>query len=144
MSGIRNSGLMAWLYMMRTFNKIERRSGEQLGQFDLTRAQFEVLAHLSKHAGISQQALSERLLVTKGNVCGLISRMEGRGLVVRCADADDRRLNLLHLTEAGKSLAGEVIPLHEEFIQEQMAGLSEAEQRSLHTLLRRLDRSLDA
>jgi succinate dehydrogenase flavin-adding protein (antitoxin of CptAB toxin-antitoxin module) len=36
------------------------------------------------------------------------------------------------------------VPLHEEFIQEQMAGLSEAEQRTLHTLLRRLDRSLDA
>ncbi len=144
MSGIRNWGLMAWLYLMRTFNKIERRSNEHLAQYDLTHAQFEVLAHLRKHAGISQQALSERLLVTKGNVCGLIGRMEGRGLVVRCADPEDRRLNLLHLTEAGKALADEVVPVQEEFIVEQLGGLSEAEQRTLHTLLRRLDRTLDA
>ena len=143
MSGVRNPGLLAWLYMMRVSNKIQHSSADHLEGYNLTPAQFDVLAHLSMKGGISQQALSERLLVTKGNVCGLIDRMESRGLVSRCSHPDDRRLNLLHLTEAGKALAARVVPAHEEFLQQQMQHLSSEEQRTLYTLLRDLDRSLD-
>ena len=96
MSGVRNPGLLAWLYMMRVSNKIHHASADHLEKYDLTAAQFDVLAHLNAKSGISQQALSERLLVTKGNVCGLIDRMESRGLVSRCSHPDDRRLNLLN------------------------------------------------
>jgi len=143
MSGVRNPGLLAWLYMMRVSNKIHRTSADHLEKYDLTAAQFDVLAHLSVKEGISQQALSERLLVTKGNVCGLIDRMESRGLVSRCSHPEDRRLNLLYLTEAGKALAARAVPAHEEFLERQMQHLSAQEQRNLYTLLRDLDRSLD-
>ena len=142
MSGVRNPGLLAWLYMMRVSNKIHRTSADHLAKYDLTAAQFDVLAHLSVKEGISQQALSERLLVTKGNVCGLIDRMESRGLVSRCSHPEDRRLNLLHLTEAGRALADRVVPAHEEFLRQQMQHLSAEEQRTLYSLLRDLDRSL--
>lgn len=142
MSGVRNNGLLAWLYMMRVSNKIHRNSADHLAEYDLTAAQFDVLAHLSVKGGISQQALSERLLVTKGNVVGLIDRMERRGLLSRCNHPDDRRLNLLHLTEEGMALASRVVPAHEEFIQQQMQHLGAEEQRTLHFLLRDLDRSL--
>ena len=143
MSGVRNPGLLAWLYMMRVSNKIHRTSADHLAEYDLTAAQFDVLAHLSANSGISQQALSERLLVTKGNVCGLIDRMESRGLVSRCSHPEDRRLNLLHLTDAGKALAARVVPAHEEFLKQQMQHLGAEEQRTLYTLLRNLDRALD-
>jgi|SRR5687768_8003467 len=143
MSGVRNPGLLAWLYMMRVYNKIHHTSADHLEEYNLTAAQFDVLAHLSVKEGISQQALSERLLVTKGNVCGLIDRMESRGLVSRCSHPGDRRLNLLHLTEAGKALAARAVPAHEEFLERQMQHLSAQEQRNLYTLLRDLDRSLD-
>lgn len=143
MSGVRNPGLLAWLYMMRVSNKIHRSSADHLAEYALTVAQFDVLAHLSVKGGISQQALSERLLVTKGNVCGLIDRMESRGLVSRCSHPEDRRLNLLHLTEEGKALAARVVPAQEKFIQQQMQHLSAEEQRTLYALLRDLDRSLE-
>ena len=143
MSAVRTNGLLAWLYMMRVSNKIHRSSADRLAEYGLTAAQFDVLAHLSVKGGISQQALSERLLVTKGNVVGLIDRMERRGLLSRCNHPEDRRLNLLNLTEEGKELAARVVPAHEEFIQQQMQGLSAEEQRTLHVLLRDLDRSLD-
>ena len=143
MSGVRNPGLLAWLYMMRVSNKIHHASADHLEKYDLTAAQFDVLAHLNAKSGISQQALSERLLVTKGNVCGLIDRMESRGLVSRRSHPDDRRLNLLYLTDEGKALAARVVPAHEEFLKQQMEHLSAEEQRTLSGLLRDLDRSLD-
>lgn len=135
--------MLAWLHLMRIHDKMNRASMERLAEYDLTPAQFDVLAQLSVNSGISQQALSEHLLVTKGNVCGLIDRLEGRGLVERRGDPQDRRLNLLYLTHKGAALAHEVIPAHERFMQAQMEGLDEQEQRHLNALLRRLDRSLE-
>ncbi len=141
-AGVQQPGVLAWLYMMRVASKIHHHSMHHLAQYDLTLAQFDVLAHLMANGGISQQALSERLLVTKANVCGLIDRLESRGLVKRCGHPEDRRFNLLHLTEDGAALADRAIPAQEEFIQGQMSALSTDEQRALRTLLRSLDQSL--
>jgi DNA-binding MarR family transcriptional regulator len=115
---------------------------EHLHDYNLTPAQFDVIAHLSVAPGISQQELAERLLVTKGNICGLIGRLEERGLVTRCQDPEDRRSNVLNLTDRARQLAAEVIPAHEQFILEHMSSLTQDEQRTLLVLLRDLDRSL--
>ncbi len=137
------SALQAWLYLMRVHDKIQRHFTLHLECYDLTPAQYDVLAQLSVAPGIPQQELAQRLLVTKGNVCGLIDRMSARGLVERRADADDRRLNLLYLTERGEELAHKAVPVYGEFIQTHMAGLSESEQRTLKELLLKLDGSLE-
>ena len=55
--------------------------------------------------GITQQELAERLLVTKANVVGLIDRVSPAGWVERRADPEDRRVNRLYLTNAGRKLA---------------------------------------
>ncbi len=142
-TGARNPALVAWLHLMRVYSKMQHHSMDHLGDYDLTLAQFEVLSRLSVSEGMTQQALAERLLVTKGNVCGLIDRMSALGLVERRADPEDRRSNMLFLTDAGRKLASEVIPAHEEFVSEHMEGLSDDEQRELTSLLRKLDRYLD-
>jgi DNA-binding MarR family transcriptional regulator len=139
---LRDTRVVAWLHMMRVSSKMERLSSEHIRILGMTSAQFDVLAQLSTHEGISQQALSEILFVTKGNVCGLIGRMEQRDLVERRPDPDDRRANLLFLTEKGKALAQRVMPEQERFIAEQMSALSQDEEATFRTLLRQLDRSL--
>ena len=86
---------------LRVHNRLERRMGETLGVHGLTMPQFDVLATLWHGEGITQQELAERLLVTKGNVVGLIDRISSAGWVERRADPEDRRANRLYLTEAG-------------------------------------------
>ncbi|MBC8076842.1 MAG: MarR family transcriptional regulator [Chloroflexales bacterium] len=144
MTSIRHPVLLAWLHLIRISSKIDRRATEQLADesFDLTLAQFDVLAKLSVQQGMTQQDLAERLLVTKGNVCGLIDRLSAKGLVKRCDNPEDRRSNRLFLTEEGQRLIAQVIPAHEALIIEQFRALSDDEQQALHTLLRRVDRSL--
>lgn len=142
MASIRHAGLLSWLHVMRIHAKIQHRSQEQLKQYDLSLAQFDVLAHLSISEGMSQQQLAERLYVTKGNVCGLIDRLSSRGLVQRCDNPDDRRSNMLYLSDKGKALADEVVPAHQRLIEELMGRLSADEQRFLQILLSRLDQSL--
>jgi DNA-binding MarR family transcriptional regulator len=126
---------------MRVHQKVNRASGEQLKGWDLSLAQFDVLAHVGAAEGTSQQELADSLLVTKGNVCQLLDKMEGRGLILRCHEG---RTNRLFLTEEGRRLFEEVVPTHQAAIAEQFSVLSEEEQAQLYELLRKFDRALDA
>src|SRR4051794_38484372 len=76
---------------LRFHNRLERRMAEALAVHGLTLPQFDVLATLWHGEGITQQELAERLLVTKGNVVGLIDRVSAAGWVERRPDPDDRR-----------------------------------------------------
>ena len=132
---------MGWLRLMRVHQKVNRASGEQLKGWDLSLAQFDVLAHVGAAEGASQQELADSLLVTKGNVCQLLDRLEGRGLILR---RQEGRTNRLFLTEDGRRLYEEVAPAHEAMIAGRFSVLSEEEQSQLYELLRKIDRALDA
>ena len=70
-----------------------------------TLAQFDVLITLWHTEGISQQELAEWLILDQANVVGLIDRVSAAGWVERRQDPEDRRINRLYLTEAGRKLA---------------------------------------
>ncbi len=102
-------------------------------------AQFDVLAHVGAFEGMTQQELADSLLVTKGNVCQLVDKLEGRGLIFR---RQQGRTNRLFLTDAGRQLFEEVVPAQEAMISERFSALSGEEQTQLHELLRKLDGAL--
>ena len=129
----------AWLRLARVFAKINRASVEHLRAYDLSLAQFDVLAHVGSAEGITQQELADHLLVTKGNITQLLDRMERGGLLVR---RQQGRANRLYLTEQGRKLFDEAVPAQEAHITRQLAALSPDELAELHRLLRTLDRSL--
>jgi DNA-binding MarR family transcriptional regulator len=131
---------LAWLRLMRVFQKVDRVSGERLRAWDLSVGQFDVLARVGAAEGVVQQELADSLLVTKGNVCQLLDRMEGRGLILRRREG---RNNRIFLTEEGRRLFDEVVPAHEALIAERFSALSREEQERLHELLRKVDRALD-
>ncbi len=133
-----------WVTFARVYNRLERRLGQGLGAHGLTLSQFDVLATLLHGEGITQQELAERLLVTKGNVVGLIDRVGAAGWVERRPDPDDRRANRLYLTDAGRKILSEVFPGHACDVREAFARFTEAELRQMHQLLERLDSDRDA
>jgi DNA-binding MarR family transcriptional regulator len=137
--GLRRHSVLAWLRMWRVVQKVERTAIEHLRAYGLNYAQFDVLAHVGAAEGCKQKELGESLLVTKGNVSHLVDQMERRGLVSR---RQEGRTNRLYLTEEGWRLFEEVVPAHEDLVNQQMSALSEEEQAQLHELLRGLDRSL--
>src|SRR3954462_9199244 len=76
-----SSALLGWIDLVRVYEKMHRHLMDHLYKYDLSTAQYDVLAHLSQEPGISQAALAQELSVTKGNVCKLIDRMSAHGLV---------------------------------------------------------------
>ena len=131
--------LMTWLRLARVYQKIDRRSIEHLRDFDLSLAQFDVLNHVGAAEGLTQQELANSLLVTKGNVCQLLERIERAGLIERRPEG---RANRLFLTAAGRQRLTEAQPAQEALIERAIAPLNADEQRTLLDLLRKLDRAL--
>lgn len=139
----RNPGILAWIHLMRIHDQVQKIETAHLAQFNLTLPQFDVLVQLYREEGITQQALADRLFVTKGNVCGLMDRMMEQELVERRADPQDRRAYMLHLTPKGKRLIENVLPAHSQLVAAQFCPLAPEKQKQLLDLLGELDRALE-
>ena len=85
--------LRLWLRLLRAARAIEAELRERLrDEFDMTLPQFDVMAALArKGAGMTMTELSRLLMVSNGNVTGIIDRLVAERLVVRQAHDDDRR-----------------------------------------------------
>ena len=99
-----------------------------------------MLAKVGSSEGISQQELADALLVTKGNVCQLLDKMEDSGLLERRPDG---RVNRLFLTEQGRRVHDEVVPRHDALLAAKFNTLSDDDQRELLRLLRQVDRAIE-
>ena len=139
-----SSGVLTWLHMYRITQKILRRLSAHFDQHGLTPAQFNVLVQLQQTPSISQQQLTDRLFVTKGNIVGILDRMEQCGLVKRQGHPQDGRTHMLYLTECGGELAARVVPEHEALVDACIGLISTDDQRILHETLRTLNHALGA
>src|SRR5215468_11440810 len=113
---LRTPGLLAWMRLARVFQKVDRAATDSLRCRQLSPAQVDVLAKVGSSEGISQQELANALLVTKGNVCQLLDKMEGSGLLERRPDG---RVNRLFLTDQGRRVHDQVVPKHDELLAQQ-------------------------
>ena len=131
-------GFPAWLQLVRAYNYMEARISADLRRTDLTLARFDVLVVLERFGPMSQQTLADQLLVTKGNIVGLVDKLSARGLVDRRPSETDGRVNLLKVTRAGKRIVERVLPRQMQLIAGLMRPLNAREAAALEALLTRL------
>jgi DNA-binding MarR family transcriptional regulator len=94
-----------------------------------------VLTTLTEKEGVSQQELAKRLYVTKGNISGLIDRLEEAGLVKRRSTAADRRQHAIHLTKTGRAMAERAMQVQRRWIASTLGRMSEPALEALETQL---------
>jgi DNA-binding MarR family transcriptional regulator len=75
-----------WLRLVRGYQTGSSLLAKALEPFEITLAQYDVLVALGSGDGISQQALAERLVISKANLSGILNRLEERELIVRGSD----------------------------------------------------------
>lgn len=73
----------------------------QSNGFDITGEQFLVLDTLWDDGVQSQQEIADKIKKDKNSVTKLIDALEKKGFVQRTAFEQDRRQNLIHVTETG-------------------------------------------
>jgi DNA-binding MarR family transcriptional regulator len=142
--------LRTWLRLLACTNIIEGHiRGELREKFDTTLPRFDLLAQLDAASaeaprGLTMSELSRRLMVTNGNLTGLVDRLAREGLVARRVSPPDRRTQMISLTTAGKQALGAMTPDHASWVRDMFSGLTDAERRQLYTLLGKLKRSAQA
>ncbi len=108
--------------------------GSRLKSIGLSIPQFDVLSTLTEEEGLSQRALADRLYVTKGNVSGLVDRLEDAKLVERRSTPGDKRSHGLYLTPAGRDAAIKGLEIQKAFIGETLGQIPPADLRELDRL----------
>lgn len=136
--------LKVWLRLLTCTTLIEREVRHRLRErFDTTLARFDLLSQLDREPkGLTMGKLSSRLMVTNGNVTGLTDALLREGLVSRAPEPADRRSLRIKLTAAGKRFFDGMTPVHEQWIDDLMTGLTRAEMAHLLELLGKLKQSL--
>ena len=132
--------LRLWLRLLTCSQLIERQVRSRLrSRFDTTLPRFDLMSQLERHPrGLKMNELSRLLMVTGGNVTGIVDQLVKEGLVERVDDAADRRAWRVQLTRAGDKAFAEMARAHEEWVAELLSGVSRRDSGALMQLLARL------
>jgi DNA-binding MarR family transcriptional regulator len=124
-----------WFRLLRVESRLGAAVSDRLREIGLSVPQCDVLTTLTEAEGVSQQALAKRLYVTKGNISGLLDRLESAGLVERRSTAADRRQYEIHLTAPGRETALRAIAIQHAFIRRTFGRMAEGDLEAFERLL---------
>lgn len=133
-------GILLWYRLSRFYQQSVKHSNHHLKQYGLSISQFDVLVQVGTFDRLSQQELADKLLVTKGNMTHLLSKMEQLELIQR---TQEWKTKFISLTEKGRELYEQVVPKQEAFQIGQFDALTKEERKQLHTLLKKLQTDME-
>ena len=118
--------LRLWVRLLRAVRVVEVDLRRRLrAEFGETLPRFDVMAALARQkGGLTMTQVSRFLMVSNGNVTGIIDRLVTEGLVVRIANAKDRRATFVRLTPKGLRHFASMAEAHEGWVNEILAGFS--------------------
>lgn len=139
-----HDALRVWLRLLSCTTLIENQVSSRLRvEFDTTLPRFDVMAQLARFPqGLLMSELSQRLMVSNGNITGITDNLERDGLVERLLLPEDRRARKVRLTEKGRETFEGMAHTHEAWINEYLSSLSVDEQKMLYTLLGKLKQGM--
>ena len=141
-----HDALRVWLRLLSCTTLIENLISSRLrGEFDTTLPRFDVMAQLARFPdGLLMSDLSQRLMVSNGNITGIIDNLERDGFVERILLPEDRRVRKVRLTDKGRIAFDQMALTHETWITDWLSSLSAEEQQVLYTLLGKLKHGISA
>ncbi len=129
--------LRLWLRLLTCTNLMEAEIRRRLrDEFNMTLPRFDLMAQIERSAeGILLSELSRRLMVSNGNITGLVERLVQEGLVRRLVDPGDRRAARVSLTDKGRSLFTRMAEAHRNWLSEMLGELGRERQSALWAML---------
>ena len=129
--------LRLWLRLLQTSHSIEVELRRRMRlAFNVTLPKFDVMSALErKGCGMTMTELSRFLMVSNGNVTGIVDRLVAEGMVVRSAHEDDRRATYVRLTREGAEQFATMARAHEGWVNEILADLSREDSDAMVGLL---------
>ena len=130
--------LRLWIRLLRASRLIEGVARERLkSQFNATLPRFDVMAALFRQPeGMLMSEISRFLMVSNGNVTGIVDRLVSDGFVVRSQRNGDRRTSFISLTRKGRSVFADMAAAHETWVDELLGGITARDADQLSAKLR--------
>lgn len=115
---------MGWViaYCTRRIQEGLIRSFAEAG-YKVSPEQYSFIAQLWEKDGLSQQTMADRFHRSKVAAFHLITKLEQQGMVVRRPNPEDGRSNLVYLTEEGRRMAAELIPVAQQNLDRALEGI---------------------
>jgi DNA-binding MarR family transcriptional regulator len=138
--------LRLWLRLLKATRLVEGALRERMrAERGTTLPRFDVMAALYRAGeGLRMSDLSGVLMVSNGNVTGIVDRLEAERFVERVAVAGDRRATRVRLTKAGREAFEDMAEEHEVWVDGLLAGLTPRETEEAARLLEKLASSVIA
>jgi DNA-binding MarR family transcriptional regulator len=137
--------LRVWLRLFSCATVVEKTVRARLeAEFDTTLPRFDALAALERHSdGLTMTALSDAMMVSSGNVTGVIARLIDDGWVTRETHESDRRVSTVRLTAKGRQRFLAMAAAHERWIDELFADVGDTQAKQLMATLADVRRSIE-
>lgn len=133
-----------WVRLLKAHGLMLREVRRRVPE-TLTLPQFDVLAQLHRRPeGMTPRELTLELLVTAGNLTGVIARLQRLGFVERQPVPGDRRAVRIRLTERGRRVMRRAIPRHRRDVRRLLAHVRAPDLARLRDLLGTMSRALES
>jgi DNA-binding MarR family transcriptional regulator len=129
--------LRLWLRLLTCTTLIEGEVRRRLRErFDVTLPRFDLMAQLDKMPdGMTLSDLSKRMMVSNGNLTGLVDRLVASGHIARTVSPMDRRAMVISLTDSGRAEFRSMAAEHELWIADLFGDLTDRDRSDLMRLL---------
>lgn len=138
-----SSGIHVWLVLMKAYRTLERQARCSVEPSGLGVSDFAILELLLHRGRQPVNAIGRRIPLTSGAITSAVDRLEAQGLVVRTADAKDRRTRFVSLTPKGTARIREVFGVHKTAMEGVTSSLTKAERETLINLVKKLGRGAE-
>ena len=129
----------SWLAVVRAYAECNRRYARMLSHFDLTIPQYDALsAILQLGPEATPRRIADELLVTRGNITGLLQRLRQRGIITTREHDSDGRSFICEFTPSGRETLHWARAAAARFIRQQLAVFDDAELETSREMMTRM------
>lgn len=140
------TSIKLWLRLLSCSTVMEKRIKRRFAdRHDVTLPRFDVMAALDRNPeGMTMGQLSQALLVSNGNVTGVVQALLRDNYVVMAPSPTDGRSTIVRLTPEGQTCFTGLAKAHHAWVEAMLAGMARDERIALYGLLGVLKQSLAA
>lgn len=139
--GVSPTALRTAIDIMTAMESIHFHINAHFGTFGVSRSRLLVLKELffSDDTGLTPAELADRVFITRPSMTVCLDGLEKASYVRRVPSATDRRTVLIQITDAGRAYIAEQFPRFYTFFSQVFSSLNRTEQKTLTTLITKLD-----
>ncbi|EIJ81705.1 transcriptional regulator, MarR family protein [Bacillus methanolicus PB1] len=137
-----SQSLKLFIVLSRAYKAIDEQVNKFIQANGLNPTEFAVLELLYHKGRQPLQQIGNKILLASGSITYVVDKLEQKGLLVRAACPNDRRVTYAQITEKGKSFIESIFPEHEQNIHQLMSHLTEEEKETAIYLLKKLGLSV--